>query len=208
MKGSAIQCGLGANLLGKTRSAVLGLLLCNSDRSFYFREIVRVLATGPGATQRELTHLVDSGLVIRRKVGNQIHYQANTRSAVFPELKSLMIKTAGVSEVLKQALSTLIDRVCLAFVYGSFAKGTDTADSDVDVIIVGSVSFVEVVDALAPAQERLRREVNPSVYPRDEFIGKLSTGSHFLTRVIGEPKIFLIGDQDELGRLVEKRLVE
>lgn len=204
MKGSTQQHGLGTELFGKTRSALLALLYCNTHRSFHYREIIRSIKTGPGAIQRELAHLSDMGLVIRQKVGNQVHYQANAASSIFSELKALVLKTSGVAEILQEALNSLTDRVSFAFIYGSFAKGTETANSDVDVIIIGGITFSEAVNVLAAAQDELGREINPSVYPVGEFASKLSTGHHFLTTILDEPKVFLIGSQNEFGKLAEK----
>lgn len=192
-------------MFGRVRSSVLSLLFCHAEKSFYFREIERSVGMGRGAVQRELENLVNAGLVFRRKQGNQVHYQANPKSPIFAELKSLMVKTAGVADVLREALMPL-GRIRTAFIYGSFAKGAESADSDVDVLVIGDVSFSEVVDVLASAQEYVGREVNPSVYPVEEFATKVWDGSHFVTSLVGEPKIFLIGDEDVLGRLVEKRL--
>ncbi len=185
---------------------MLALLFCHSDESFYFREIERSVGMGRGSVQRELTNLVNTGLVIRRKRGNQVFYQANVKSAIFSELKSMMIKTAGVADVLREALIPLTEKITTAFIYGSLAKGTETADSDVDVLIIGDVKFAEIVDLLGIAQESIGREVNPSVYPVKEFIAKVSQGHHFVASLIGEQKIFLIGDEDVFGKLVEKRL--
>jgi len=198
---------LSSALFGKVRSSVLALLFRHSDKSFYFREIERSVGMGRGAVQRELENLVSAGLVSRRKRGNQVHYQADPQSPIFSEIKSLMVKTAGVADVLREALNTLEDRITTAFIYGSLAKGMERADSDVDVLVVGDVPFSEVVDALASAQESLGREVNPSVYPVEEFITKVSEGHHFLTSLAGESKIFLIGDEDVFEGLVEKWLV-
>jgi len=198
---------LSSRLFGRVRSAVLSLLLCRSDTSMYFREIERSVGMGRGAVQRELENLVNTGLIVRRKQGNQVYYQANPQSPIFAELKSLMVKTAGVANVLREALKPFQGRIETAFIYGSFAKGTENADSDVDLLVIGELPFSEVVDALASAQEFIGREVNPSVYPADEFITKVSAGNHFVTSSIGEPKIFLIGDGNVFERLVEKRLV-
>jgi len=198
---------LSSRLFGRVRSSVLSLLLCRSDTSMYFREIERSVGMGRGAVQRELENLVNTGLIVRRKQGNQVYYQANPQSPIFAELKSLMVKTTGVAAVLREALKPFRGRIETAFIYGSFAKGTENAGSDVDVLVIGDLTFSEVVDALASAQESIGREVNPSVYPVDEFITKVSAGNHFLTSSIGEPKIFLIGDGDVFERLVEKRLV-
>jgi predicted nucleotidyltransferase len=193
-------------LFGKVRSSVLARLFCHSDKDFYFREIERSVGMGRGAVQRELTNLVNAGLVIRRKRGNQVYYQANARSAIFSELKSLMIKTAGVADVLRAALTPLAEQIITAFIYGSLAKGTETADSDVDVLVTGDVKFSEIVYLLGSTQESIGREVNPSVYPVEEFIAKVSQGHHFVTSLIDEQKIFLIGDEDVFGRLVKKRM--
>lgn len=197
---------LSTSLFGKVRSSVLALLFCRSDESFYFREIERSVGMGRGAVQRELENLVNAGLVIRRKQGNQVYYQASHKSAIFSELKSLMIKTAGAADVLREALIPLQDRITTAFIFGSFAKGTEMADSDVDVLVIGDVTFSEVVDLLGATQESIGREVNPSVYPMDEFVTKVSEGHHFVTSLVNDPKIFLIGDEGVFGRLVEKRL--
>ncbi len=197
---------LSSTLFGKVRSSVLALLFCDSDESFYFREIDRSVGMGRGAVQRELGNLVNAGLVIRRKQGNQVYYQANAKSAVFSELRSLMIKTAGLADVLRESLKPLEQRITTAFIFGSFAKGTETADSDVDVFIIGNVKFSEIVDLLGPVQELIGREINPSVYPVDEFVRKVSEGQHFVTSLIDEPKVFLIGGEDVFAGLVEKRL--
>ena len=206
MTGS-IRREIAVALFGKVRSAVLALLFCNSDRSFYLREIIRHVGAGQGATQRELNQLLKLGLVNRWRVGNQAHYQANSKSSIFPELKSLMNKTSGATKVIHEALAALQDRIVSSFIYGSFAKGTETAESDVDVMVIGAVSFAEVADHLYEAQEELSREINPTVYPVEEFQRKLSERNHFLTSLIDEQKVFLIGDEDEFARLVKERLV-
>jgi uncharacterized protein len=208
MKGSEAKFGLGAELFGKTRSALLALLFCNTDRSFHHREIIRKINSGSGAVQKELAHLTSMGLIVRRRMGSQVHYQANEASSIFSELKSLIIKTSGIAGILKEALTPLSAGISVAFVYGSFAKGTETAGSDVDVIVVGNVPFSEIVVRLSTAQDRIGREVNPSVYPVEEFVSKLAGGNHFLSAVIHEPKIFLIGDQNDLTNLVEKRVAD
>lgn len=198
---------ISSRLFGRVRSSVLSLLLLNSDISMYFREIERAVGMGRGAVQRELDNLVQSGIVVRSKQGNQVYYQANHKSPVFAELKSLMIKTTGVADVLREVLKPFQSHIETAFIYGSFARGTEHADSDVDVMVIGDLTFSEVVDALALAQESIGREINPSVYPVDEFVRRVSSGNHFLTSSVGEPKIFLIGDGDVFEGLVKKRLV-
>ncbi|MCF8079868.1 MAG: nucleotidyltransferase domain-containing protein [Desulfobacterales bacterium] len=200
--------GLGAALFGKSRRAVLGLLYGHPDQAFYLRQIARTTGTGIGAVQRELRQLTDAGILLREKIGNQVHFQANKDCPVFEELKSLVIKTAGVADILKAALSTLSDRIRVAFLFGSMASANGNADSDVDVMIVGDVSFKEAVEALAPTQDALGREVNPVVYGSDEFEKKRNEGHHFVLSVLESPKIFLIGSEDDLGALGGKRLAE
>jgi predicted nucleotidyltransferase len=185
---------------------VLALIFCHSDQSFYFREIERSVGMGRGAVQRELENLVSAGLVLRRKQGNQVHYQANATCPIFLELKSLMVKTAGIADALREALIPLQEHIVTAFIHGSVSTGTETAQSDVDIVVVGDTAFSEVVNALASVQERIGREVNPSVYPVDEFMAKVAAGHHFVTSLVREPKIFIIGDENVFGRLVEKRL--
>jgi predicted nucleotidyltransferase len=192
---------LASVLFGKTKKSVLALLFMHAEESFYLRQIVRILGLGQGAVQRELANLSESGLIVREVKGNQVYYQANRKSPIFEELKSLMIKTAGVAEVLKGALSGLREKISLAFVYGSMATGTHKNTSDVDLMIIGQISFKEAVAALQPAQEKLGREVNPSVYSPQEFGKKFAEGHHFLRSVSTSPKIFLIGEDRELAEL-------
>lgn len=193
-------------LFGKTRRAVLSLLFTHTDEAFYLRQIVRAIGAGLGAVQRELKRLTEAGIIRRTVRGRQVYYQANPDCPLFAELRGLVIKTAGVGDVLRAALAPLADRIHLALIYGSLARGEERRSSDIDVLVVGEVTFGEVVAILAPAQETLGREINPNVYPSAEFRSKLAAGHHFLRTVIGGPKLFLIGDEYELARLAKKRL--
>ena len=204
---SATHPSIASKLFGMTRSRVLALLFCNSDQIFHFREIARLSGTSPGAIQRELKLLLETGLLLKKRIGNQVHYQANSSSPVFHEIKSFMMKTAGLADVLKNALHEFQDRISVAFIFGSLVKGRENQDSDVDVMIIGDMGFSETVTALSTTQDTLRREVNPSVYSPDEFTARVVEGNHFLNSLVHEPKIFLIGDQNEFGKLVKKRLV-
>lgn len=195
-------------LFGKTRRAILVLLYSRPDESLYLRQIVRATSAGLGAVQRELKKLSDAGIIKREEHGVQAFYHANRDCPVFAELQGLVIKTAGVAEVLCAALALLADRIDCAFIYGSAARADLGPDSDIDVLVVGEVSFGDVVSALGPTQEKLNREVNPSVYPKAELCRKLRTGHHFLQNVLKEPRILLIGDTDEFAGLVKKRGAE
>ncbi len=188
-------------LWGKTKQAVLALLFCNSNQAYYLQQIFRATGIRQGSVQRELDRLVEAGLVNRRREGNRVYHQANRTSPVFEELRRLMVKTAGLADVLRNALAGLSNRITVAFVYGSFAQGRERKGSDVDILVVGDVTFGEIVSALGPAQDVLGREVNPTVYPKAEFRNKLIDSHHFVTAVIKEPKVFLIGDERGLAEL-------
>lgn len=195
-----------ATLLGRTRQAVLALLYGHPDESFYLRQIIRIARAGQGAVQRELASLVRAGIVERRVRGRQTYYQANRECPIFPELRQLITKTVGIADVLRAALETLEQRIDVAFVYGSLARGELRPGSDVDLLVVGEVTFSEIVAALQSAQQKLGREINPTVYPAAEFRKKLAAGHHFLSAVAADKKIFLIGDPRELATVAHKRL--
>ncbi len=193
---------LSKTLFGKTRRAVLSVLYSHTDESFYLRQLVRITGVGVGAMQRELKQLTDSGIIRRLRIGRQIFFQANTDCPVFKELRDLVIKTIGVGDVLRSALVPLAERIQIAFIYGSLARGEETRSSDLDVLVVGDLTFAEVVSAISPLQVTLSREINPSVYPLKEFKFKVSEGQHFISTVLEAPKIFVIGDNNELEKLV------
>jgi len=191
----------GTALFGRTRLAVLALLYGHADRAFYLSEIIRAVGAGRGAVQRELEGLTRAGLLRRTLQGKQVYFQANADSPVFADLKGLIVKTAGVVDVIQAALAPLADGVRLALIYGSIARGEETAASDIDVLVIGKVSLFDVVSALVGAQEALRREVNPAVFPLAEFKKKVRSGDPFLTTVVKGPKLFVIGGERELAEL-------
>ena len=200
--------GLAEALFSKNRRLVLSLLLGHADEAFYLRQIVRASGGGVGAIQRELRQLVECGILRRTARGKEVYFQVNPECPVFAELKSLLMKTAGLADILRTALAPLADQIESAFVFGSIAQGKERQQSDVDLLVVGDVSFADVVAAIGPAQEQIQREVNPSVYPTDEFRAKLAARHHFLKSVMAGSKVFLIGDEHGLERLAEKRLVD
>ena len=195
-------------LFGKTRAAALGLLLMRPDERFHLRQIARLAGGGLGAVQRELAALTRMGILRREESGRQVYYQADRSSPIFGELAALLVKTSGVADVIRRALEPLRTRIALAMLFGSFAAGAQHAASDVDLLVVADpreLTFAELAKALAPAQARLGREVNPSFYPPAELRRKWAAGHHFIRSVLGGEKVFLIGDQDELRRVVGKR---
>ncbi len=200
---------IGAALFGATRQAVLRLLFSHTDQRFYQRQIIRACRLGSGTVQRELDQLVDAGILTRTVEGRQTYFQTSRQCPVFEELRGLIRKTFGVAQVLQSGLAALTGRIQLAFIYGSMASGSETTGSDVDVMVVGEqVSMHDVVSALAEAQRDLQREVNPSVYRTEEFCRKLAQGQHFLSSVVSGPKLFLIGDENELARLAQIRMAQ
>ena len=194
---------LSATLFGKARRAVLALLYSHVEESFYVRQIARTAGVGLGAVQRELKKLFEAGIIRRTVRGRQVYYQANPECPVYAELKSLVVKTVGVGDVLKAALVPLADRINVAFLFGSMVGGGERSSSDADVMVVGDVTFAEVVSVLGRVQEMLRREINPLVYPPEEFRFKLAADHHFLKQVLEGSKFFLIGDEYELAKLVK-----
>lgn len=192
-------------LFGTYRRRILSLLLLRPDQSFYAREIERLSGVPAGSLHREVTALTEAGLLTRSSAGNQVRYQADRQCPIYEELAGIFRKTAGLADVLREALEPFRERVRLAFVFGSVAQGKQRATSDVDVMVVGAVPFVRVVEALAPAGERLRRDVNPVVMAPEAFRSKLKARERFVSRVVREPKIFLVGDSRELGELTEDR---
>ena len=192
-------------LFGAYRRRILALLLLRPDQSFYVREIGRLTGVPAGSLHRELKLLSDAGLLLRSTVGNQVRYQVDRTCPIQAELAGIFRKTAGLADVLREALAPLAEKIVVAFVFGSVAQGRERATSDVDVLVVGSASFAAVVGALSPAGERLQRAVNPVVMTRAAFDAKVASRDRFVTRVVREPKIFLSGDAGEFAELTEDR---
>ncbi|HEY5899166.1 MAG TPA: nucleotidyltransferase domain-containing protein [Burkholderiales bacterium] len=179
---------------------MLALLLLRPEESRHVRDLARALGKPAGTLLRELNALAEAGVLERRRVGNQVHFQANAGSPIYEDLRNILKKTVGVADVLREALAPLAAKIRAAFVYGSIARGDERPGSDLDLMIVGEVRFADVVAALAPAQETLRREVNPNLYPALEFRKKRAAGEPFLKRVLAERKIFILGGEDDLGK--------
>ncbi len=177
-------------LFPKVRQRVLAVLFGQPDRSFYANEVIALAQSGTGAVQRELADMAQVGLISVTKVGNQKHFQANTQSPVYTELRGLVLKTVGLADVLRSALTPLLNRIDTAFVYGSMANQQDTAQSDVDVMLIStSLSYADVFGALESASQHLKRNINPTLYTPDEFAQRLDQDQAFITRVMQQPKI-------------------
>jgi predicted nucleotidyltransferase len=192
-------------LFGSYRRQVLSLLLLRPEESFYVREIGRITGVPAGPLHRELKALMEAGLLLRKTSGNQVRYQASRDCPIYHELAGIFRKTAGLADVLRESLSPIADEIALAFVFGSVAQGKEKPTSDIDLLVVGSSSFENVVEACHVARERLGREVNPVVMAKDTLLTKRRERDRFISRVLKEPKIFVIGDASELGKLAEDR---
>lgn len=197
---------LAAALFPKAKREVLSLLFSSPDRDFHIREVARTSSLAVGQTQRELHKLERAGVLVRSERGQLVLYRANPSCPIFKELRGIVTKVLATVPSLTKALSSLADEVELAFVYGSVARGEDTSESDIDLMVIGDVKFSAVVAAIRSAQEDLERPVNPTVYPVREWLEKLNEGHHFLTTVASSEKLYIIGDDDVLEELREQRL--
>ena len=199
---------VGDLLFGQTRGRVLALLYGTPDEPLFARQIARQVEISVGTVQRELTLLTDAGLIKRSALGSQVFYQANQEHPDFPELRALLAKTAGVFQMLKAALAPFSTRINLAFVYGSVARGEEKATSDIDLMVIGTVSLDEVLDAVGPVEKQLRRPVNPTIYSLEDLKARFRSGNHFLQSLKKSKKVFLIGDEDEFRKASTTRLVQ
>lgn len=189
-------------LFTTTQQKVLGLLFVNPDRSFYTNEILRITGMGVATIKRELDRMVAAGILSLTKIGNQHHYQANPECPIYKELLSIARKTFGISDVLRKALFPMEDSISYAFVYGSIAKGTDKAKSDVDLMVIGdNLNYSEIMEVLLPVEKVLGRAVSPTIYSDADFIKKLNEKNSFLTRVMQQDKIQLIGSMDDIRKI-------
>lgn len=194
-----IKCSVADALFSGLQQRLLAVLFGQPDRSFYGNELLRLTGTGRGALQRELEKLVSADLVTVTPIGNQKHYQANAAAPIFAELRGIVMKTLGLADVLRTALNAVSDRIELAFVFGSVAKGTDIATSDIDLMVVTeTLTYADLFEGLAAAEQVLGRKVNPTLYTSAALAEKVRTENSFVLRVLSQPKIFLIGTEDVL----------
>lgn len=187
---------LGDALFTKTQQQVLGLLYGQPQRSFYLKEILHLTGMGVATIKRELERMLAAGILKMTKVGNQHHYQANSQCPIYDQLLSIVKKTFGVADVLCLALKSLSDRIDWAFVFGSVASGKETANSDVDLLVIGEVSFSEVVTALYPVQETLGREVNPKIFRLEEWKSMRQNKEAFVGDIMEKPRMDVMGECD------------
>jgi predicted nucleotidyltransferase len=188
-------------LFSGVQQRVLGLLFGQADRSFYANEIAKLALTGKGALQRELIRMTDSGLVRMTVIGRQKHYQANKECPIFEELRSITLKTFGLADVVRNALLPFGGAIQCAFIFGSVAKQTDSADSDIDLMIIADgLAYSDLYEALATAEQFLGRKLSPTLYSVKDFLQKIADQNHFVTRVLSQASIALIGDKHAVSQ--------
>lgn len=195
-------------LFSRTRARLLGLLYGQPERSFYMTELFRLAGVGRGAVQRELARLVSGGLVTVHDRGNQRIYQANRDAPVFPELEGLIRKTSGIAGTIGEALRPAKDDIRCAFIFGSVASGKARATSDVDLLVIGGLSFERLIGLLMDTHDRLGREINPVVMTERDFALKISGNDRFLGRVLKQDKLFIVGGPDDLEELTQDRAAD
>lgn len=199
-----VRSGIGEALFSKVRRKVLALFMLNPEKRFYFRETVRLLGDSPGSLQRELKSLTKAGILTMEPIGIQKFYRANSESPVFDELKSIAEKTFGLVDVFGDVLrSQGKGQIDVACIFGSIATGHDTSSSDIDLLVLGSLSFRELVSILKPVEENMQRSVNPTLYSIDEFKTRLREENNFVCNLMESPKLFIVGTNDDLTGLAQ-----
>ena len=189
-------------LFTKTQQQLLRLLFGQTEKSFYTKELVTLAGIGTGTVLRELEKLSDAGLLTVKKIGNQKHFQANPSTPIFEELKSIVRKTFGLADPLRNALVQFKDVISVAFIYGSIAKGTESAESDIDIMLLSDqVTYPDLITVFAELEAQLGRQINPTIYTGQELKSKLSSNNSFIARVIEQPKIFLIGSDSDIAAI-------
>jgi DNA-binding transcriptional ArsR family regulator len=188
-------------LMPKTRQGILAALLVQPDRTWYVSELARRMDVTPSTLQRELQALTRAGILKSHRQGRMAYVQANADSPIYTDLRGLLLKTAGLADVLADALRPLAGKVQVAFVYGSMASGTEESDSDIDLMLIGTMTPAELAVPLRKARDLLGREVNPTVYSSAEFREKRRAGNPFLTQVLDRPRLFVVSSSHELDAI-------
>ena len=192
---------LSSLIFSEYRKRILSLLLLNTNASYHVRELARLTNTPPGTIHKELVKLTAGGILQSKKVGNQVHYSADMQCPIFEELAGILRKTSGLTDVLAEALISVDHEISLAFIFGSIARGEQNTNSDGDVMLIGSISFGDAVQALYGTQATLQRELNPVVYSVEEFKRRFENNDSFIKEVLAKPKLFIIGTEHELSQL-------
>jgi len=194
------ETGMAGALFSNVQRRLLALIFGHPQTSYYLSEIVRTLRSGTGAVERELARLEKCGLVSSERIGNQKHYRANRDAPIFHELYGIVQKTMGLSDPLRRALEPFAVRITCAFVYGSIAKGTDTARSDIDLMVIGDdLTYSDLFSRLQQIEKILARPVNPTILTPAEWRQKRLEENAFAAKIAGQPKIFVFGSEADLS---------
>jgi DNA-binding transcriptional ArsR family regulator len=188
-------------LLPKTRQGILAALLGQPEKPWYVSELARRMDVPSSSLQRELRDLTEVGILKNHRHGRMVYYQANTESPVYSDLRGLLLKTAGLVDVLADALKPMAVKLALVFVYGSVASGTEQSDSDIDLMVVGKVAPADLALPLRRAREQLGRNINPTVYTPAEFNKKRNAKDHFLSQVLAKPRLLVLQREYDLGKI-------
>lgn len=188
-------------LLPKTRQGILAAMFGQPEKTWYVSEVARRMGVPPSSLQRELQNLAQAGILKSHRQGRMVYYQANTGSPVYADLRGLLLKTAGLVDVLADALKPLAAKLELVFVYGSVASGTEQSDSDIDLMVVGKVAPADLALPLRRARELLGRAINPTVYTPAEFNKKRASKDHFLSQVLARPRLIVLQDEHDLAKI-------
>lgn len=191
-------------LFSRTQQRLLSVLLLSSQESIYATELASHLGVRPSTLQRDLAKFTAAGILKMTRNGNRTYFQANEQCPVFPELRSLLIKTSGVADVLRAELAPLAPKIQVAAIYGSFASGTESSRSDIDLLVIGSVKMIDLSPILERATGQLRRQVNPTLYAPEEF-SKKASNSHFVRSVLGKPLLFILGSKGDLEAIAGRK---
>jgi len=193
-------------LFPKVRQNILAATYTQPEKWWFMSELAFFIKTTPSSLQRELNTMVESGILRSRRDGNRFYFQAETDSPIFAPLRELIFQTMGITENLKEALSSFGEKIDFAFIYGSVARKEENTQSDVDLMIIGAIGLAEVSPILRDLERKFNREINANCYSLEEFQKKVISGNHFLTEVLEKEKIFLIENQNELAKLTDERI--
>ena len=186
----------------KARVEILKLFLFNPENSFYQRQISALTHQSIRGIQREVEKLQKLGLIEKSVQGNRIYYKTNRNCPIFEEMKRIFFKSEGIAEIIKSNLAKL-DSIKIAFIYGSYAKGQESLLSDIDLLLIGGITSKEVSVLLSQPKQELNREINYALFKLQEFKKRVKQKDHFLNTVLKEKKIFIIGNEDELKRVIK-----
>lgn len=191
------------SLFPKTKQKILSFLFLHPGEKYYLMELARGIKASQGTIHRELKPLVADGILRAERKNKQVFYSVNQAGPLYEELRRIIYKSFGVSEIIKRALKPSKSKIAAAFVYGSVARFEDHSNSDIDLMIIGDIDFKTVAKQLNRAESLLGRTINPTIYPLDEFRRKLKAKNHFLKSVMETPLIFIVGDLDVLRKLAK-----